>query len=91
MEIFLLWFTFAVICGVAASSRGRSGFGYFLLAMIITPLLCFLLIIAIGKTKQAENQNAPTPETHVKCPDCRELVLRDANKCKHCGCTLIPQ
>lgn len=32
-----------------------------------------------------------TPETHVKCPDCRELVLRDARKCKHCGCTLIPQ
>lgn len=32
-----------------------------------------------------------TPDTHVKCPDCRELVLRDARKCKHCGCALIPQ
>ena len=31
------------------------------------------------------------PYTHVKCPDCRELVLRDARKCKHCGCGLIPQ
>jgi ribosomal protein S27E len=29
--------------------------------------------------------------THVKCPDCRELVLKDARKCKHCGCALIPQ
>ena len=32
-----------------------------------------------------------TPETHVRCPDCRELVLRDARKCKHCGTALIPQ
>lgn len=30
-------------------------------------------------------------ETHVKCPDCREVILRDARKCKHCGCKLIPQ
>ena len=32
-----------------------------------------------------------SPSTHVKCPDCRELVLMDARKCKHCGCALIPQ
>lgn len=32
-----------------------------------------------------------TPNTHVKCPDCRELILKDARKCKHCGCTLMPQ
>lgn len=32
----------------------------------------------------------PTPDTHVKCPDCRELVLMDAKKCKHCGATLTP-
>jgi hypothetical protein len=33
----------------------------------------------------------PTRDTHVKCPDCRELVLKEANVCKHCGCKLIPQ
>jgi len=32
-----------------------------------------------------------TPETHVKCPDCRELVIKDARKCRHCGSPLIPQ
>jgi len=35
--------------------------------------------------------NTPNPDTHVKCPDCRELVLKEARKCKHCGCNLIPQ
>lgn len=33
----------------------------------------------------------PTPDTHVRCPDCAELVRREARKCKHCGCALVPQ
>src|SRR4051812_48942770 len=34
---------------------------------------------------------APVPQTHVKCPDCAELVLAEARVCKHCGCKLVPQ
>jgi hypothetical protein len=37
------------------------------------------------------SKSEPNVETHVKCPDCRELILKDARKCKHCGCNLIPQ
>lgn len=32
----------------------------------------------------------PSPDTHVRCPDCREFVLMDARKCKHCGSTIVP-
>ena len=31
-----------------------------------------------------------TPETHVRCPDCKELVRHDAIRCKHCGVGLTP-
>ncbi|MBS0368433.1 MAG: NINE protein [Proteobacteria bacterium] len=31
-----------------------------------------------------------TPETHIKCPDCAELIRKEARVCKHCGCKLIP-
>jgi len=89
MEYLFVWFFFAVICGVYASGKGRSGFGYFVLACIISPLLCFLLLAVMGSAN--EQPAGPTPETHVKCPDCRELVLKDARKCKHCGCALVPQ
>lgn len=37
------------------------------------------------------NSDEPSAQTHVRCPDCRELVRNDARKCKHCGCNLIPQ
>src|SRR5262249_12154474 len=33
----------------------------------------------------------PTPDTHVRCPDCNELVRREAIVCTRCGCRLIPQ
>lgn len=33
----------------------------------------------------------PSPDTHVRCPDCAELVRREARKCKHCGSPLVPQ
>lgn len=29
-------------------------------------------------------------KTHRKCPECCELVLNDAKKCKHCGSSIQP-
>lgn len=40
---------------------------------------------------QAADYNMATPKSHVKCPECRELVFKDASKCKHCGTVLVPQ
>lgn len=94
MEIFFFYIGFAILCGILASSRNRSGFGYFILALVISPILCGLLLLIIGRAKGDEAQEAPagiTPETHVKCPDCREFILKDARVCKHCGCKLVPQ
>lgn len=56
---------------------------------VIGWLVC--LVWSYSGNRQIADQNAPTPETHVRCPECRELVIRDARKCKHCGCALIPQ
>lgn len=44
---------------------------------------------SLGNDK--DDPTGPTPETHVRCPDCRELILKDARKCKHCGTSLVPQ
>lgn len=95
MEFFLFWFIFAVILGVAAYGRGRSGIGWFFLAMIISPLLALILLVLLPNLKTEglaqPGTAAPTPDTHVKCPDCAELVMREARVCKHCGCKLVPQ
>ena len=42
-------------------------------------------IVAIGIKR-----SMPTPLTHVKCPECKELIVNDARVCRHCGCKLNP-
>lgn len=72
----------AVVTSVIAQwSKGRSGIGWFLIGLG-APFIALIAVIFIPKLA--------TPETHVKCPDCKELVLKEASVCKHCRCRLIP-
>lgn len=95
MEFLSLWFVAAIVVGVMAGVFGRSGFGWFVLAIFISPLLAGLLVLILPRIAPAAMRDASgeviTPKTHVRCPDCRELVRKDANKCKHCAAALRPQ
>jgi len=91
LEIALFWLALSVVVGVAASSKGRSGVGWFLLAAIVSPLIAGLLILALPSRKPP----TPQPVTIVpaaqatssdlkKCPDCAEIVQADARICRFC-------
>jgi hypothetical protein len=47
--ILIFWLAFAIIVGVAANTRGRSGGGWFILAILISPLLAGLLVLALPR------------------------------------------
>ena len=38
-----------------------------------------------------KEEGPPTPETHVRCPDCRYFIPRESRVYRHCECKLIPQ
>lgn len=86
MEYVFIWLVGAVVVAVIAGARGRSGLGWFVLSLLLSPLIGLILVALLPSL-----EGAPTPETHVKCPDCHELVLKEARVCKHCGCKLVPQ
>lgn len=87
IAIIFFWLLFALVVGMVASSRGRSGFGWFILACLISPLLAgIILLVSANRRSQAER---PNPSTHVKCPDCKELILKNARVCRYCGCKLV--
>jgi len=73
-------FIFLVLHAIAALFLG------FWLLLVTIPLHLIFAAVA-GRGGAA----APRPATHVKCPDCREFVLKEAAVCKHCGCRLVPQ
>lgn len=88
MEIFIFWFLFSVAVGILGSNRGRSGIAWFLVSIVLSPLLGLIFLLVMRNLK--DDSERPNPNTHVRCPDCRELVRMDASKCKHCGVTLVP-
>lgn len=129
MEWFIFWILFAGVVGIVASSRGRSGFGWFLLSILISPLLGVILVALMpalprpaagalstdlvacehcgggvprgaGLCRHCKRPlvcNASKPalvqmgeRVEVKCPECAELVLAEAKRCKHCGAQITP-
>jgi hypothetical protein len=88
MEFLLFfWLGCIVLTTIVASSKGRSGLGWFLLSCLFG-LFALILVALLPSLKK--DPLAPTPETHVRCPECREFVYMDATKCKHCGTALVP-
>jgi hypothetical protein len=59
---FFAWIAFAVIVGVAASWRGRVGYGWFLLTLAISPLITGPLVLVLPR-QYAEAQTIPGTAT----------------------------
>jgi len=83
------------IFGGAVLLSNLTVIGYYNLEGIAVLILTFGFAIGyelfVVRSMEEDPKNAPSPNTHVRCPDCKELVLKDAHICKHCHCKLIPQ
>ena len=83
----MFWMSSAVACAIVASIKGRSVLGWFLLGVLLGVIA---LLIVLSLSSLIVDQNAPTEETHARCPHCAEYIRREAIKCKHCGEAVKP-
>ena len=91
MELFIFWFGLCIAVAILASKRGRSGFGWFLFSLILSPLLGLIFVLILDKKNGQDAQDVSAPATSLRnCPECKELIRKDARKCKHCGSEVIP-
>ena len=81
--IVILWFVLSLVAGIVANSRGRLGIGYFFLSLLASPIVGLLLAGLMPPKLHGQ----PTEATK-RCPQCAEVVLVAARKCKHCGAAL---
>jgi len=86
MELFIAWIIFSGLAAWISDNKGHGAGRVFLLSIVLSPLVGLIVALVLPR----KNPNAPTSETHTRCPDCRELVRSDARKCKHCGASLSP-
>jgi len=88
----VFWLFFVVVPGAVAASKDRSVIGWVLLSALFS--FFALIVVAVLPSQKptavvAGSENA-TSETHVRCPDCKELVRADAVVCYHCHRSLTP-
>jgi len=81
--IILTWLVFAVVTAGIANSKGSSGLGWFLLALIFGPIA--LLAVAV-KSSEIKVHHLETRA----CPHCAEEIKAEAKVCRFCGRDVPP-
>jgi len=74
-----LWISFSLAVAVYAQRKSRSAVGWFLAALIVSPLVAVFFLAAAGDRREA---------SRLPCPECAEGVLPDARRCPYCQAVL---
>lgn len=85
MGWFIVWVALCIVAAVIASNKGRSGFGFFLLAFFLSPLVGIIAAFVASPDEAKIADRKIEDGECKKCPHCAELIKIDANVCKHCG------
>ena len=88
LGIVMVWLVLAVITGVLAASKHRSGVGYFFLALLLSPIIGLLIVACLQPLEQTEAPALGTPGAAWQCPKCQywnrsQDVLCNGLWCKH--------
>jgi hypothetical protein len=75
LTVFVIWIGLAVAVGVIANSRGRSGPGWAILALVISPLIAGIIVLALPSMLVPASQTPFTPQAVLQGIPYR--VMRD--------------
>ena len=80
------WLICAILVAVAAHGRGRSGYAWLLLAVLLTPLpAALMLMVFVDRSERRRRRDAAHGKEGLRlCPSCSEVVRSQARRCRFC-------
>ena len=85
LSAIFLWFSLSLLAGYIANNKGHSFTSYFILLLLLSPVIGLIAsIVSSTNTQGIEQEKLKTGESK-RCPYCAELVKAQALICKHCG------
>ena len=88
MEVFFLWVGLSILAGVIAEKKGRSWFGFFVLSLLLSPIIGLLAAFVAAPDIALVERRQLISGVATRCSFCAELIKAEAIKCKHCGSDL---
>ena len=87
-------FIYLFICiGVgwwAHIKKGRSGIGFFLLSLFLTPIVGGIILLIVRADQKTVDNIAVQDGDKRKCPFCAEIIKSEASVCRYCHSELTP-
>lgn len=85
MEWLIGWIIFSWIAGYIAQQRGHTFWGFFVVALVFTPIISIIVALVIKQDQHFLDEQAIAAGEVERCPDCAELIRPDARLCRFCG------
>ena len=90
MEIMYLFICIGV-GWLAHAKKGRSGFGFFILSLFLTPVVGGIILLIVKPNQDAVDKIAVKDGNKRKCPYCAEIIKSEAMVCKFCQSEVEPK
>ena len=84
MEIFMIWLVLAIGVAALANSRGRSGSGYFLLSIVLSPLIGLIVVLVTEDLAKKKARDMQEERDHARrIEEVRAIAAKPAEVAPH--------